>query len=96
MKKVHRYFVYILASRKGGTLYIGLTNNLEVRAFNHKNETVDGFTKKYKVKRLVYFEEYQYINDAINREKNLKKWNRDWKIRLIEEVNPDWNEIGIF
>ncbi|MEJ5259196.1 MAG: GIY-YIG nuclease family protein [Anaerohalosphaeraceae bacterium] len=87
------YYVYILASRRNGTLYIGVTNNLKNRVFQHKTEKVEGFTQKYGVKRLVYFETFRNIQDAIVREKRLKKWNRDWKIRLIEEKNPAWDDL---
>ncbi|HOQ05209.1 MAG TPA: GIY-YIG nuclease family protein [Anaerohalosphaeraceae bacterium] len=87
------YYVYILASQRNGTLYIGVTNNLKNRVFQHKTEKVEGFTQKYGVKRLVYFETFRNIRDAIVREKRLKKWNRDWKIRLIEEKNPAWDDL---
>jgi putative endonuclease len=87
------YFVYILASEIGGTLYIGVTNNLIRRVFEHKSNAVPGFTKKYDVKRLVHFEIYDDIENAIRREKRLKKWNRAWKIRLIEENNPNWSDL---
>ncbi|HOK67489.1 MAG TPA: GIY-YIG nuclease family protein [Anaerohalosphaeraceae bacterium] len=87
------YYVYILASQRNGTLYIGVTNNLKNRVFQHKTEKVEGFTQKYGVKRLVYFETFRNIRDAIVREKRLKKWNRDWKIRLIEEKNPTWDDL---
>ena len=84
------YWIYILCSSKRGTLYIGITGNLQKRMYEHKEKMIDGFTKKYGVDKLVYAEEYQYIHDAINREKSLKKWKREWKIRLIEEQNPEW------
>jgi len=87
------YYVYILASKIGGTLYIGVTNDLVRRIFEHKSDFVDGFTKKYGVKRLVYFEQYDDIENAIRREKRLKQWNRAWKIRLIESVNPNWDDL---
>jgi len=79
------YYVYILASKRNGTLYIGVTQDLLKRVDLHKKELLDGFTKKYNVKRLVYYEVYQDIKDAILREKRLKKWKREWKIKLIEE-----------
>ncbi|HBK43118.1 GIY-YIG nuclease family protein [Polynucleobacter sp.] len=88
-----KYYVYILASRRNGTLYIGVTNNLVRRIHEHKEEVVDGFTKKYNVKILVYFEEMSDIAQAIQREKSLKHWNRAWKLRLIEEHNPDWKDL---
>ena len=87
------YYVYILASRIGGTLYIGVTNDLVRRVFEHKSKFVQGFTKKYDVSRLVYFEQYDDIQIAIQREKQLKKWNRAWKVRLIEEKNPNWDDL---
>jgi putative endonuclease len=83
------YWVYILASRLGGTLYIGVTNNLVQRVYQHRTGVVPGFTKEYRVHRLVYFEPHTDIEAAIRREKRLKKWNRAWKIRLIEENNPN-------
>ncbi|HSX25266.1 MAG TPA: GIY-YIG nuclease family protein [Candidatus Andersenbacteria bacterium] len=87
------YYVYILANKKQGTLYIGVTNNLVRRIHEHKHGLVPGFTKKYGVKNLVYFELTSDIKIGIAREKQLKKWNRDWKIRLIEKDNPDWNDL---
>jgi len=87
------YWVYILASRIGGTLYIGVTNNLVRRVYEHRNGLADGFTKKYQVHRLVYFEQYSDIEAAITREKRLKRWNRAWKIQLIEELNPNWDDL---
>jgi putative endonuclease len=87
------YWVYILASKVGGTLYIGVTNNLVRRVYEHKAKAAEGFTRKYGVDLLVHFEQFGDIELAINREKRLKKWNRDWKIRLIEEHNPDWNDL---
>ncbi len=89
----HRYFVYILASGLGGTLYIGVTNDLVRRVSEHQSGLVPGFTQKYGVVRLVYFEEFGDINEAIAREKRLKKWNRAWKIQLIEERNPNWDDL---
>jgi len=87
------YYVYILASKRNGTLYIGVTQDLLKRVDLHKKELLDGFTKKYNVKRLVYYEVYQDIKDAILREKRLKKWKREWKIKLIEEKNPNWEDL---
>jgi putative endonuclease len=87
------YFVYILASRIGGTLYIGVTNDLIRRVFEHKSKFVRGFTKRYDVVRLVYYEQYDDIEQAILREKRLKNWNRAWKVRLIEEKNPSWIDL---
>ncbi len=88
------YYVYILASKKNGTLYIGVTNNLERRIYEHKNALVRGFSKKYKVHNLVYYEETNDVYAALEREKQLKNWNRKWKIALIERVNPDWSDIA--
>lgn len=87
------YWVYILASRLGGTLYIGVTNDLVRRVYEHRTDIVPGFTKKYDVHRLVYFEQFSDIENAIRREKRLKKWNREWKIDLIEKSNPQWNDL---
>ena len=87
------YFVYILASQKNGTLYIGVTNNLSRRVWEHKEKMVPGFTRKHNVDRLVYSEEYEEVDEAIRREKQLKKWNRVWKIELIEEANPRWEDL---
>jgi putative endonuclease len=87
------YFVYVLASRKNGTLYIGVTDNLIRRVYEHKNNLVEGFTKDHKVHLLVYFETYSDINEAILREKRLKKWKRAWKLVLIEKENPEWNDL---
>jgi len=84
---------YILASAKNGTLYIGVTSNLIQRIWQHKNNQVKGFTEKYHVHMLVYYEQYQTMEAAISREKQLKKWNRAWKINLIEEGNPSWSDL---
>lgn len=85
--------IYILASQRNGTLYIGVTSDLVKRIWEHKNSTTGGFTQKYSVHNLVYFELHQDMVSAINREKQLKKWNRGWKLRLIEEKNPDWKDL---
>lgn len=90
---MHQYYVYILASKRNGTLYIGVTNDLVKRVWQHKNKLADGFTKKYKVDKLVYYEITPDIESAITREKQMKKWNRAWKIRLIQEKNPDWKDL---
>ncbi len=95
LKPDHQYAVYILTNKKNGTLYIGMSNNLERRVFEHKNKLVAGFTKKYGLDKLVYFEIHKYVNDAITREKRLKTWKRQWKINLIEEDNPDWKDLAI-
>ncbi len=87
------YYVYILASRIGGMLYIGVTNDLVRRVAEHKSKTAESFTKKYDVNGLVYYECFDVIEQAIHREKRLKKWTRAWKIALIEEKNPDWIDL---
>ncbi len=87
------FYIYILASKRNGTLYIGVTNNLIKRVHEHKQELVDGFTKKYKVNKLVYSEHYNLPAEAILREKRLKKWNRKWKLKLIEDKNPHWKDL---
>jgi putative endonuclease len=86
------YAVYILASGKHGTLYIGVTNNVRQRLEQHRSGLGSKFVKKYKIDKLVHVEEFQSPEDAIRREKQLKKWNRDWKVRLIEAENPDWSD----
>ncbi len=87
------YYVYILASKKGGTLYIGVTNDIKRRVFEHKAKIVKGFSEKYCVDKLVYVERCGDIKDAIRREKALKRWNRKWKIDLIEKMNPEWKDL---
>jgi putative endonuclease len=86
-------YVYILASRRNGTLYVGVTSDLVRRVYEHKIGAADGFTKQHDVKRLVRFEVFDDIEAAIHREKRLKKWNRAWKLRLIERENPDWTDL---
>ena len=93
MHGAKQYYVYILASKIGGTLYIGVTNNLVRRVCQHREKFVEGFTKQYDVTRLVYYEVHSDIEAAITREKQMKKWNRAWKIRLIEEDNPNWDGL---
>ncbi len=87
------YFVYILASKRNGTLYIGVTDDLIERVYEHKNNLIDGFTKKYNVYQLVYYETTNDIHSAISREKQLKKWDRKWKLELIEKENPKWKDL---
>jgi putative endonuclease len=87
------YYIYILASKKNGTLYIGVTSNLKQRIYQHKHHNNKGFTQKYNVNLLVYFEIYSDVRDAISREKQLKWWKREWKIDLIEKINPDWKDL---
>jgi len=86
-------YVYILASKKYGVLYIGVTGDLVRRVYEHKNDLAEGFTKEYQVHRLVYFEIYEDISEAIQRETRLKRWKRDWKTKLIDEANPDWHDL---
>ena len=88
------YYVYIMASKKNGTLYIGVTNDLVRRVYEHKTNVTKGFTAKYGVKSLVHFEEYNEIGLALQREKNLKHWVRSWKTDLIEKNNPQWNDLS--
>ncbi|MBI1863170.1 GIY-YIG nuclease family protein [Candidatus Microgenomates bacterium] len=87
------YYVYILASKRNGTLYIGVTGNLVKRVYEHKNNLAHGFTKTYNVHTLVYFEYHDEIAGAIRREKQLKEWRRNWKIELIEKKNPYWKDL---
>ncbi len=87
------YSVYILSSKKNGVLYIGVTNDLQRRVAEHKEGIIKGFSQKYVVKTLIYHETYDDPENAILREKRLKKWNREWKIRLIEEQNPTWRDL---
>ena len=85
--------VYILANNPNGTLYIGVTSNLVQRVWQHKNDLVEGFTKRYGVHRLVWYEAHENMESAITREKMLKRWKRAWKIRLIQEANPRWSDL---
>ena len=87
------YFVYLLASRKDGTLYLGVTRDLVRRVYEHKTKAASGFTSRYDVRRLVWLEIYDDPSSAIAREKQLKKWQRAWKIELIEKENPDWRDL---
>lgn len=88
-----QYYVYILFSKRNGTLYIGVTNDLIRRVYEHKNKQINGFTKRYGVDKLGYYEIYQSIEEAILREKQLKNWQRTWKLELIEQDNPDWHAL---
>ena len=88
------YYVYILTNKTNNVLYIGVTNDLERRVYEHKNKLVEGFTAKYNLSKLVYFEETGSIESAILREKQLKRWHRDWKINLIKENNPEFNDLS--
>jgi len=89
-----RFYVYILASGRNGTLYVGVTNNLARRVTEHKSGAVPGFTRQYGVDQLVYFEEYGSILEARDREHKMKRWRRDWKLELIEKLNPNWRDLS--
>jgi putative endonuclease len=87
------YFVYILASQRHGTLYVGVTNNLVRRIYEHREKLIEGFTSQYNVTRLVWFDQTESIEEAITHEKRLKRWRREWKIELIEKNNPAWDDL---
>lgn len=93
MRREYAYFVYILASKRNGTLYVGVTSDLYGRMVEHRDGLTGGFTERYGVKMLVYFEEHDDIDEAIRREKRLKHWRRVWKIGLIESRNPEWRDL---
>ncbi|MCL4244311.1 MAG: GIY-YIG nuclease family protein [Candidatus Dadabacteria bacterium] len=88
------YYVYIMASKKNGTLYVGVTSDLARSVFEHKHDLIEGFTKKYKVHMLVYYEHTNDISSAIEREKVIKRWKRQWKVNLIQRSNPDWKDLS--
>jgi len=88
-----QYFVYVMAKAKNSTFYVGMTSNLQKRVWEHKEELADGFTKRYGIKTLVYFEIFDDPESAIRREKRLKRWPRAWKIKVIEEKNPEWKDL---
>ncbi len=88
------YYVYILASKRNGTLYVGVTSNLMKRLYEHKSGVIHGFTQEYKVHTLAYYEITTDVNAALTREKQLKKWNRAWKLELIEKMNPGWKDLS--
>ncbi len=90
---MNNYYLYIL-TKNSRTLYIGVTNNLERRLFEHKNKLIPGFTEKYNIDKLVYYEIFNEIDDAIRREKQLKNWHRQWKINLIESINKEWEDLS--
>gem|GEM_PF-135688 len=92
-KSHEQYYVYILDSKRNGTLYIGVTNDLLKRVFQHKSDVIEGFTKKYQVHQLVYYDVHHDVKQAISREKRMKKWKRQWKITLIEQSNPHWEDL---
>jgi len=85
--------VYILASKRNGTLYVGVTSNLVKRVWEHKNNLVGGFTRKHRVHRLVYYERFDTMLEAITREKQMKRWHRTWKLKVVEEMNPEWRDL---
>jgi putative endonuclease len=87
------YFIYILTNKKFGTLYIGITRDLVRRIYEHKEKLLDGFSKKYGLDKLVYYEIFDSVIDAISREKQLKNWKREWKIELIKKMNPEWKDL---
>jgi len=88
------YYVYIMASRRNGTLYVGMTNDPARRAYEHRSGLVDGFTKKYEIKLLVYHEVFNDVHAAIHRETQIKKYKREWKLNLIQERNPEWRDLA--
>ncbi len=88
------YFVYILTNKNNKVLYIGITINLESRMYEHKNKLVEGFTEKYNLNKLIYFEETTDVHSAIKREKQLKNWHREWKMNLINDFNPNWEDLS--
>ena len=92
---MNQYFVYILTNKSNKVLYIGVTNSLERRMYEHKNKMIDGFTKRYNLTKLVYFEETSDVRSAIEKEKKLKNWHRDWKIKLINDFNPEWKDLSV-
>ena len=94
MPEDRQYYVYILTNKSNNVLYIGVTNDLIRRIFEHKNKLGEGFTKKYNLRKLVYYEATNDIEGAINREKQLKNWHRDWKINLIDQFDPDWKDLS--
>ena len=87
------YWVCMLCSKRNGTLYIGVTNDLSRRIFEHRNKLVPGFTSRYDVTRLVWYESYENVNEALQREKSMKRWMRAWKLEAIEKMNPDWRDL---
>jgi len=89
-----QYYVYILTNKSNKVLYIGVTNDLEHRMYEHKNKIIDGFTKKYNLTKLVYYEATTDVRSAIEREKQLKNWHREWKMNLVKEFNPEWKDLG--
>jgi putative endonuclease len=89
----NKYHVYIMTSKRNGSLYVGSTSELKKRVYQHKNDLVEGFTKRYKIHMLVYFEEHADAYQAVTRERQIKKWKREWKLNVIEEFNPLWKDL---
>ncbi|GAA4959575.1 GIY-YIG nuclease family protein [Algibacter aquimarinus] len=96
MYKDETFYVYMISNRKNGIIYIGMTGNIKQRIIQYKKKYTRGFANKYELDVLVYFEKFEIATDAIKREKQLKKWNRQWKINLINDLNPDWNDLSNF
>ncbi|MBP2830770.1 GIY-YIG nuclease family protein [Aquimarina sp. U1-2] len=88
------FYVYILTNKNHTVLYVGMTNNLKIRLKQHQSRVTKSFTKRYNLDKLVYFETTRYVNNAIKKEKQIKKWNRQWKINLINDINPDWDDLS--
>ena len=95
MNTDYQYHVYIITNRKNGILYIGITGNLKQRLYQHRNRNLKSFSNRYRLNKLVYYEKFEYPSLAIKREKQLKKWNRLWKINLINDFNPDWEDLTV-
>ena len=96
MCTMNEFYVYIMASQKNGTLYVGITNDIDRRVLEHKNKKFGGFSAQYSTDLLVYCEQFTYVYDAIRREKQLKRWNRAWKLKLIEDSNPEWKDLYFY
>ena len=94
MKESKQYYIYILTNKSNKVIYIGVTNDIERRMFKHKNKLVEGFTKRYNLMKLVFYEVTEDVESAISREKQLKNWHRDWKINLINQFNPEWEDLS--
>jgi putative endonuclease len=93
IRNMREHYVYILASRRNGTLYVGMTEDLGKRMVRHKDKSANQFTAEYDVKKLVYYERQRNLEEAVKREKQLKKWRREWKLKLIEKQNPEWEDL---
>jgi len=96
MVRKYSYYVYILTNKNNTTFYVGVTNNIVKRLFEHRTGLIEGFTKKYRIKKLVYLEEYNDVKEAIVRKKKLKNWHRDWKLNLIKKGNSQFNDLSVF